>query len=61
MTSGRLRAALSDAVIGARFVGDLPAYLRRPAINGAEARAVLQRRLGSRAADLMDLMSRAMN
>jgi hypothetical protein len=52
------REWLDEVVTGARFVGDLPRFLRRP-ITRPEALAILERRLAARESDFLVLMQRA--
>jgi hypothetical protein len=52
-----LRSAWVDAVVGARFLRDAPAFLRRPPPAGS-ARAEIEARLARRGADLEALVER---
>src|SRR5947209_13076490 len=56
----RLRSLLplEDLAVGARFLWDLPPFLRRP-VSEAEARAILARRFERREADFLALLGRA--
>lgn len=49
---------VDDLMMGGRFLGQLPSFLRRP-VTVEEARATLKRRLEHREADFLALVKRA--
>ena len=58
MLPGLTALSANDILVGARFLGALPGYLRRP-VDLAEARAIVRRRLMRREVDFLTFLERA--